>query len=490
MNMGPRKSPLRIWKFAVEVQVRKAFQKNQKDFATWIRQELVSLGPAFVKIGQFLSTRIDIFGKEVTDELAQLQDRIEPIPFEVIDKILKEELGEKYQEIEYINPTALATASIGQVHRGKLVNQQEIAIKVQKPNIAQEIQDDLKMLNDCNRFFMKLGSVEAKEMDMVLNQYQQFLSNELNYSKEIHQMNKFRSTMDSLPVYIPKPYKELSTNQVLTMEYVESLKITELEGMKKQSISPYDTANQLVEIFLTQIIKYGIVHCDPHPGNIGIRDDGTLVLYDFGNVVTLSSDFRKNVNNLVFAIYQKDIDEFVEILLKMNVLVLEDNFDMLELKSFFQYFFSYLETQDFNKLKKSILNRETFSASSIKIRVNQDFMSLFRVFSLIDGTCSYLNPSFNYIIALRPFTDDMFTDMRFIDSRIQKDIRKLTTYPQLLKSTDTNIARINRRVTTMMGNVVAMRSVILLLATLDNLEEPEKLLVILPALFYIFTKME
>jgi predicted unusual protein kinase regulating ubiquinone biosynthesis (AarF/ABC1/UbiB family) len=484
------KSPVQIWKFVAQFQWRNTFQKNRKEFGIWMKEEMISLGPAFIKIGQFMSTRIDIFGKEITDELSKLQDRIEPVPFEYIDMVLREELGDKYQEFEYINPNALATASIGQVHRGTLKNNTEIVVKVQKPNIAQEIRQDLKVLNDINELLLKLGSVQAKEMDMILKQYDQFLSNELNYSKELHQMAKFRSTMPDLPMYVPKPYKALSTSKVLTMEFVDSLKITDVTEMKRQKIHTTEIAAQLIEIFLSQIINYGMVHCDPHPGNIGIGADGNIVLYDFGNVVTLSPDFRKNVNNLVFAIYQKDIDEFVEILLRMNILELEDTFEMLELKSFFHYFFNYLETLDFNKLKDSIINREVFNGTNIKVKINQDFLSLFRVFSLIDGTCSALDPKFNYITALTPFTEELFKDIGFIDTRIRKDIVKLSSYPKLLQNTDQNLIRLNKRVSKMADNTYAFRGIFILLAVIDNIAEPEKLIFVIPPLLYVLFKME
>lgn len=483
------KSPLKIWKFVAEFQLRNKFQKNKSEFGSWMKDEMVALGPAFIKIGQFMSTRVDIFGTEVTNQLSKLQDQIEPIPFEYINKVLEEELGVKYQEFESIEPVALATASIGQVHKGKLRNQKEIVVKVKKPNIEKAIRYDLDTLQNLNNFLLKIGSQQAKEMDMILKQYDQFLSNELNYSKELQQMVKFRTTMTDLPMYIPQPYKYLSTANVLTMEFVESIKINDVETMKANNINTSEVAQQLIEIFLSQIINYGLVHCDPHPGNIGIMSDGNIVLYDFGNVVQLSKDFKNNVNNLVFAIYQKDIDEFVDILLMMNVLKLEDKFELFELRSFFQYFFNYLETLDFNKLKESIINREVFSGSTIKVKINQDFLSLFRVFSLIDGTCSTLDPSFNYITAISPFSEDLFTDMKFINTRIRKDIKKLSSYPKLLQNTDQNMIQLNKRVLKITDTTKTFQFMILFIAIIDNINEPEKLVFIVPVLIYIFLKV-
>lgn len=494
INVSPpktlHKSPIRIWKFGIEFQVRNTFQKDRSAFGKWMKDEMILLGPAFIKIGQFMSTRVDVFGKEVIAELSKLQDNIYPIDFQDMYHVLSEELSDKLQDIEYIDPVPIATASIGQVHRGVLKTKEEIVLKVQKPYIADEIRTDIRILYDMNSFFAKFGNSQASDTAMILEQYEKFLSNELNYAKELHHMVKFRKLMEDLPIYIPKPYKDFSTKKVLTMEYVPSTKITDIDTLGKHMIDTNDVAQQLVELFLSQIVNYGIVHCDPHPGNLGVKPDGTIVLYDFGNVVNLSSDFRKNVNNLVFTIYQRDIDEFVDILIRLNIVQLEDDLDMLELKAFFIYFFDYLETLDFEKLKASILNRDAFVSSNVRVKINPDFLSLFRVFSLIDGTCLRLNPKFNYITALTPFSEELFTDITFIDSKIRRDIQKLSSYPKLLKNTDQNIIRLNRRITKMMDNTLAFRFMFILIAVIDNLHDPEKLMVIIPTLVYIFLRLE
>ena len=174
-----------------------------------------------------MSTRVDIFGNIVTDELSKLQDKIDPVLFEDIDNIIREELKDNYRVIDYIEPIPLATASIGQVHKAKLLNKKDIVIKVQKPDIAAEILNDLTLLNNVNSFVVKVNSSLAKEFEMILTQYRKFLSNELNLKNERIQMVRFKKQLVDEPVYIPITYKALSTKKVLTMEYVESSKITE-----------------------------------------------------------------------------------------------------------------------------------------------------------------------------------------------------------------------------------------------------------------------
>lgn len=485
------KSIFRIGKFVAEFQIRNRFQQDKKLVGEWIRDEMVDLGPAFIKIGQFMSTRIDVFGKEIASHLAELQDQIYPMPFDLLEPVLNEEYGGDYTQIfSSIDSTPMASASIGQVHRGILKrSNQEIVLKIQKPGIEKQIKEDLKTLISINQLFSKLGFQQAKDFEAILNQYEHFLSGELNYINEAKHMAFFRRRLLEQRVYIPKPLSQ-STQRVLVMEYVESIKINNLEEINLRNIDRKELAQDLITVFLYQIINLGKVHCDPHPGNLGIGKNGEIVLYDFGNVVTLSKEFREKVNRLVFSIYQKDIDEFLELLIQLNILQLEDNFDILELKAFFNYFFDYLETLNFDQLKTAILNKDVFVNNTVKIKIDPNFLSLFRLFSLIDGTCSLLDPEFNYITTLAPFSENLFMDAEFIDYRMKKDFQKLTSYPKLLKNTDQNILRVNRRFIKMNEELNKFKILFISIAVMNEIEDPVKLGLLVPIIVFFFLKEE
>jgi predicted unusual protein kinase regulating ubiquinone biosynthesis (AarF/ABC1/UbiB family) len=248
------------------------------------------------------------------------------------------------------------------------------------------------------------------------------------------------------------------------MEYVPSIKINDIATLRRRGCDTRAIADTLVNVFLDMIITKGYVHCDPHPGNVGVMDDGaTLVLYDFGNVIELSSDFRKEVNNLIFAVYQKDVDEFVDILLKLHVFKLANGADSLDIRLFFRSFFDYLETLDIKTLQSSIRNQELFSANTdiSKLKVDPDFLALFRVFSLLDGTCSQLDPEFNYIDSLAPFTQDLFSDMTFFDYRIKTDLAKVQRYPKLILSTEQSVARMQKQFNASMDNMRKMQYILI-----------------------------
>lgn len=477
----PASSPTRVVRFLAESRIRFAFQKDKRAVGKWMREELANLGPAYIKFGQFLSTRPDIVGKEVVKELELLQDDITQVPYEEVCMIIEDTLQKKgvgkLSDVFYeVDPVPIASASIGQVHIGKLRNSREkVAIKVQKPCVASLIRRDLDTLKGLNEIFAKTRSPRSREISSTLNQYEMFLSAELDFNKERRHMHKFVEMMEEggIQMKTPKPIDALSCQYMLVMEYVPSTKINNVDELRRRGIDTSKIADTLIQAFLYQIITAAYVHCDPHPGNIGVMDDGeTLVLYDYGNVVQLSNNFKDELNQIVFAMYQKDVDEFVDILVKLRILNLTTDVEIIEAKSFFMYFFNYLETLDFSSLRTSLTNGDFTGTLESKFKLDRDFFSLFRVFSLLDGTCSKLDPEFNYIDALSPFTDDLMFDMKFMDYRARKDFNKMRTYPSMLKSTDMNVIRMQGKMKQMELMQTQAKAFVILWIIIDNISEP------------------
>lgn len=495
--MAPRgkTTPIKIWSFITVLNFKLATNKDSRVTGAWLKDELVELGPAFIKIGQFVSTRTDVFDKDITSELKGLQDSINPTPFEDIEGVLKAEFGIAYKDtFKSIDPKPLASASIGQVHKAVLLRTgKQVAIKVQKPHIAEQIRSDIVTLKGICSVFKALGVQRAIEFENVLKQYEDFLTGELDYLREQENMMKFIQMFedDDVSVVIPKPLDDFSTPRVLVMEYVPSTKITDfLSGASlPKGKSKAQLADELMDMFLYQIIMFGMVHCDPHPGNVGVSESGQLVLYDFGNVAFLGEGFRSNVKQLIVAVYQKDVDEFLDLLLKMNIVQSTDPLEVLELKSFFSYVLDYLEKVDFQKLRESVLENDVLQQSQVNFKIDPQFLSLFRVFSLLDGTCLALNPSFSYLPVLEPYFQEVFTDMQFIDYRIRRDVEKLTSFPKLIKNTDNNILQINRRIEQMSSKSKNMKALVLLFVMLDTYNDPVRFAVMLPLVILIVKEM-
>jgi ubiquinone biosynthesis protein len=443
-------SPNKVIRFIGESQIRYNYQ-NKAKFGKWIKTELSSMGPAFIKLGQFLSTRRDLFTKEVINELSLLQDDIVPTPFEDIVKILETSSNISVDNIfSKLEEKPLASASIGQVHIGYLrSNNKKVAVKIQKPDVALSIRQDLETLRKITRLFKYVASKQTLEAERLLDQYEKYLEAELDYEKEVEYMLRFKKLLEEQPVIIPGVYAKLSSRQVLVMEYVESIKITDITMLRKKGFNTKNIARNLVECFIYQMTKMNYIHCDPHPGNIGVTLDGLkLVLYDYGNIVCLNKNFKSTLSQLIFSIYQKDINEFVELLVRLDVIEVSNEEDIYEIKEFFVYFFNYLETLDSQVLKQSLISGDLTGNFKDNLKINPDYMSLFRVFSLLDGTCSTLDSNFNYIEVLQPISEEMMNDMEFINSRVQKDIDKLRGYPKQIQTTDRNIAKMQKKITT------------------------------------------
>jgi len=471
-------TPLRVIRFVSESSVRYRIQ-SKPVFGKWIKDELVSMGPAFIKFGQFLSTRPDILGKEVATELSNLQDNIESISFNEIKKEIETSLQQPLMDVfETFEENSIASASIGQVHKAVLKsNGKLVAVKIQKPQVAVMIKEDLTTLRKLTDILIALQFQQAKEFERILSQYEKFLSGELYYQQELEYMQKFKALLNELPVVVPGVYKKLSTNNVLIMQYVPSIKINNIKLLRSQKISTPVISQELVKLFIYQILKAGYVHSDPHPGNIGIIKDNTndlgfrFVMYDFGNVIQFTPEFQKSIGELIFSIYQKDINEFINLLVKLKLVEQLDNpEDTYEMVEFFTYFFKYLESLDIYTLKKSINDGDLTTTLKDNINLNPDFLALFRVFSLLDGTCSLLDPNFNYFEALEPYTQDMMQDLSFLDTRARRDLEKISQYPNTIQSTDGNLVRLKRKITTLNQKMFETKVILYIMIILSLLE--------------------
>lgn len=461
-------TPLRIARFVVESQVKYTFQKkNPRLWGEWLRKELTSMGPAFIKMGQFLSTRADLFDKAIVSELSKLQDDITPVGMNELTHIIDRSLGKPWNDVfEYIDPKPLACASIGQVHFAVMKGtQKQVVVKIQKPDVAKQIRDDIGTLKTLNSFLIQIGSSRAFEVENVLQQYERFLSAELDYTQEMSHMMRFREILEDMPVRVPRVHAAISSAEILVMDFVPSVKITDIDTLRSKGIDTKFIAETLINVFLNMIVTYGYVHCDPHPGNIGVTNDGeAIVLYDFGNVIELPSEFREEVNNVIFSVYQKDVNDFVDLLLKLKIIELDSDIDSFDVRLFFRSFFDYLETLDIKTLQQSIKNQELFTGSMTdmsKIKVHPDFLALFRVFSLLDGTCTLLDPNFSYIDSLAPFTTELLSDFSFFDVRARRDFQKIQNFPKLIQTTEQTVARTQKQVNQLSSRTKNMEMLIL-----------------------------
>ena len=254
---------------------------------------LVSLGPAYIKLGQWLSARADILPQPYMAELAKLQDEVPPAPYEQIDKIIRHDLGQSYEKFEHIDSDAVSGASLGQVYLAQM-DGREVAIKVKRPGIEKIIKQDVAILKRifpiALRFVDPNLGFSAKGM---LEQFEESIREELDYTAESKNLKEIKDNVAKYgDVVIPKVYDEMSTKNVLTMEYLVGTKVTDIESLERMGIDRKKLVLDVHRVFFRMLLSNAIFHADPHPGNISVTKDGQLILYDFGMVGRIDEQTR------------------------------------------------------------------------------------------------------------------------------------------------------------------------------------------------------
>ena len=305
-----------------------ALVNARASLAAELRDTLIKLGPTFIKIGQLLSTRVDVFTPEVIAELAKLQNEVPPFPTKRALKIIRDELGAGVEDIyASFDPTPLAAASLAQVHRAVLKTGEEVIVKVQRENLLELFKIDLWNINLvarlADRFDPQTEAVGAN-WKAIAKTSGDVLFREVDFDVEREAAVTFAKNFEkSKSVKIPKMYEELCTKKVVTMEYCPGVKISDFEGLKEKGYDPVHIATRLTTSYLEQVCRHGFFHCDPHPGNLAVDDGypgGRLIYYDFGMMEVMETDIKKGFVDLVFSIYENLPREACDALEAMGVL--------------------------------------------------------------------------------------------------------------------------------------------------------------------------
>lgn len=280
------------------------------------------LGPTFIKIGQIISTRPDLVPWPYLEQLEKLQDMVPPFPAEQVEEIFRQDQQKPLAEVFVgFDPVPIASASIAQVHRARLMTGESVVIKVQRPDIQRVIEMDLEILFDLARL-LEARTAWGKHYGLVdtLEEFAQALRAELDFASEGRNADRFYNLFADDPgVVIPKVYWEYSSRQFLVMEYIDGIKMTATEQLRLEGFDLQQIGRNFVNAILRQIYVFGFFHSDPHPGNLAVMPGAKIVFMDFGQVGRVDELTREKAVNLVLAMVRYDVDDVMRGLLDIGV---------------------------------------------------------------------------------------------------------------------------------------------------------------------------
>jgi ubiquinone biosynthesis protein len=285
-----------------------------------VRMALEELGPTFVKMGQILSTRPDLIPVELIRELSKLQDRVSTFPFSQVREIFEAEIKSPIEKIfEIFDEVPLAAASIGQVHRARLKTGEAVIVKIQRPGVQAVIEVDLEILLHLATLMERhVEDLGIHRPTRIVEEFSRTLEREIDYTIEASNAERFaRQFVGNSSVYVPHIFREVSTKRVLTMEYIDGIKASEIDTLEKKGFDRKIIASRGADLILEQVFKYGFFHADPHPGNISVLPDDVVCYLDFGMMGRVDRHAKKDFAGIVSAYIGRDESKMADALLKI-----------------------------------------------------------------------------------------------------------------------------------------------------------------------------
>jgi predicted unusual protein kinase regulating ubiquinone biosynthesis (AarF/ABC1/UbiB family) len=442
-RLGEKFHKVNLWFFHTFILLLKRFfigaeankELNQEKQAVWLKENLIKLGPTFIKIGQSLGTRADLLPLPFVKSLGELQDSVPAFPnavaFARIEKELGRKISEVYQEFD-IEP--VAAASLGQVYRAKLFTGEEVAVKVQRPNLETIIKGDIEILRKVAGFAERFPSLnENADWAGMLKEFDETVHEEMDYAAEGRNAERFQDSFkDWTNVHVPKIYWSATTSKVLTMEFIHGTKVTSIDELKARSVSPEKVNRLLIRTYLKQLLEDGFFHADPHPGNLLVMPDGRLAFFDFGMVGRITPQLQSKMIDAFFHVVAKDPAGIAQDLIDLDFLKPGANPEIVRpvVEKMFQFHLNL-------KLKEVNFKELTYDLADVMydypFRLPSNFTYIMRALMTLEGIGIITDPEFNFFETAKPYAKE------FMLRREGKDLRKLLTDKLLGRDKDGKI---------------------------------------------------
>ncbi len=378
------------------------FRKNARK----VLDTFISLGPVYIKLGQWLSSRADILPQPYLEELSKLQDSVPPAPYDQVKPIIEKELGPIHEKFDEIDPHSISGASLGQVYRGSISGQQ-IVVKVKRPGIEKVVFEDLKVLKKvlplALRFVDPNLRYSAKAM---LSQFIETIHEEMDYTNEAHNLKTIKDDMaNSSSVIVPSVYDDYSSKNVLTMEYLPGIKVTNVKALDEKGIDREQLVIDVHKVFFTMLLKHSLFHADPHPGNISVTDDGKLILYDYGMVGRINNETRFKLIRLYLALVERNPPRVVNAMNELSMLTPGYNREVIEKGIELSIRAMYGNKPDEMEVQ-SLMELANQTMSKFPFVLPKNLALYMRMASIIEGIYKTHDVDFKFVKVLRTILEE------------------------------------------------------------------------------------
>jgi len=427
-------------------------EKKYRKHAERALRTFIELGPSYIKLGQWLSTRADIMPQPYLEVLATLQDDVPPAPFSKTRPVIENELGNIENIFETFDTKAFSGASLGQVYRAAY-NGQQVIVKVARPEIEQIIEKDIAILKSilplATRFIDPNLRFSAEAM---LSQFIETVYEEMDYNKEADNLIAIKQNLKGESVVIPNVILELTSKHVITLEYIQGIKITDISSLDNAGIDREKLVIKVHHIFFKMLLQQSIFHADPHPGNISVTNAGEIILYDFGMVGRLENETRLKLIRLYLSLIEKDPSRAVNVLIELGTL--EPNINRYIVEKALELSIQSLHGKEVDRMEvRALMDLTNKTLSKFPFRLPKNLALYMRMASIVEGIYQHHKVKFRFVKVLsqlleqeglirEAYIEEVKDSMR----RFAKGIEQSVELAPLLKSyLDTQQVYGNRR---------------------------------------------
>ena len=418
---------------------RQVAPETSRKRAQSLLNSLLTLGPTFIKLGQLLSTRPDVLPPEYIEEFEQLQDDVPPAAWPGAKAVIEADIGPIEETFDEFDTDPISGASLGQVYIAE-IDGDRVAVKVRRPNIEPLVEADLRVVGWSLPILMRfVGQARSFSLETIADEFEKTIREEMDYGRERKMLTEIGENFAANErIRVPDARPALSSDRVLTMEYVEGTKISDVENLDELGLDRTDLAVTLQETYLQMIVQDGVFHADPHPGNLAVKDDGTLVFYDFGMSGRVDPFIQDKIIEFYMAVAAQDTDAILDALVEMGTLSPEADREVMS--NVMELAIADARGEDIEQYRvQQIIQQVEDTIYEFPLRLPPNLALVLRVATVVEGVCVTLDPDFDFItVATDYLTEQGYREQGIKQAaeaagdQLERTARSLVTVPPKL----------------------------------------------------------